>query len=100
MRSRAEGLVSRVLAAPETARAVDRALAGALPDVLMRSALEHRVLERMATQALAVVDLDATVAAVVDSDAAQRVVRAVVASPGFDRLRLQVQVHHPVEVRT
>jgi hypothetical protein len=43
LRSRAEGLLSRVLDAPETARALDHALSGPLRDVVARSEREAAV---------------------------------------------------------
>jgi hypothetical protein len=67
LRSRAEGLLARALEAPETARAIDRALAGALPDALARSVVEHDVLSRLATR----MDVNAPV----DQEAPERVVR-------------------------
>ena len=62
-RSRLEGLIDDVLASPEVARAIDRALAGTLPDVVVRSLLEH--------------------------ETAQRLVASVIASPGLDHLLVQ-----------
>src|SRR5262245_50452942 len=48
VRSRLEGLLEEVLAAPEVERAVDRVIAGTLPDAIVRSLLEHQVVERLA----------------------------------------------------
>ena len=49
-RSRLEGLVEDVLSAPEVERAVDRMLAGPLPDAVVRSLVDHRVVERFAAE--------------------------------------------------
>jgi len=76
LRSRAEGVLARALEAPETARAIDRALAGALPDALAHSVVEHHVLSRMATRIVDTIDLDAAVAAALDHEATRRVLRA------------------------
>jgi uncharacterized RDD family membrane protein YckC len=46
-RGRIESAADEVLAAPEIARVLDRALAGPLPEELARSLVRHRVLERV-----------------------------------------------------
>jgi uncharacterized RDD family membrane protein YckC len=46
-RGRIESAADDVLAAPEIARVLDRALAGPLPEELARSIVRHRVLERV-----------------------------------------------------
>jgi hypothetical protein len=72
LRSRLEGAALELLSAPELERAVDRVIAGTLPDAIVRSLLAHHVVERLAEE----VDLDAAVA-------------AVIASPQMDRLLVQ-----------
>jgi hypothetical protein len=72
LRSRMEGAALELLCAPEMERAVDRVIAGTLPDAIVRSLLAHHVVERLAQE----VDLDAAVA-------------AVIASPQMDRLLVQ-----------
>jgi hypothetical protein len=89
LRSRLEGLIAQALDSPEAARAIDRALAGSLPDAIVRSLLEHRVAERVAAELAATADLDVAVTAVLDHDATQALMRAVLLSPGFDRLLVQ-----------
>ena len=59
LRSRLESVVLELLSAPELERAVDRVIAGTLPDAIVRSLLEHHVVERLAEPR---VDLDAAVA--------------------------------------
>jgi hypothetical protein len=61
VRSRLEGVVADLLCAPEAERAIDRMVAGALPDQLARSLIEHRVVERVTAEVLATVDLDTAV---------------------------------------
>jgi hypothetical protein len=72
LRSRVEGVALELMCAPELERAVDRVIAGSLPDAIVRSLLAHHVVERLADE----VDLDAAVA-------------AVIASPHMDRLLVQ-----------
>jgi hypothetical protein len=50
LRSKLEGEIDRVLCSPEVERAIDRALAGRLPDAIARSLHEHWVLERFAAE--------------------------------------------------
>jgi hypothetical protein len=89
LRSRLEGLIAQALDSPEAVRAIDRALAGSLPDAVVRSLLEHRVAERVAAELAATADLDVAVTAVLDHDATQELMHAVLLSPGFDRLLVQ-----------
>jgi uncharacterized RDD family membrane protein YckC len=49
-RGQIEGAVDAALQSPETARAIDRALAGPLPEQVARSAVEHHVLERLVAE--------------------------------------------------
>jgi uncharacterized RDD family membrane protein YckC len=51
--SRLEGAAVDAAASPEAARAVDRALAGPLPEAVARSLVEQQVLQRLVAQALA-----------------------------------------------
>ena len=88
-RSRLEGLIDDVLASPEVARAIDRLLAGTLPDVVVRSLLEHEVVERLAADLVAEIDIDVAVAAALEHETAQRLVASVIASPGLDHLLVQ-----------
>ena len=88
-RSRLEGLIDDVLASPEVARANDRLLAGTLPDVVVRSLLEHEVVERLAADLVAEIDIDVAVAAALEHETAQRLVASVIASPGLDHLLVQ-----------
>jgi hypothetical protein len=89
LRSRLEGLAEDILDSPEVARTIDRVIAGTLPDAIVRSLLEHRVAERVASELATTMDLDVAVTAVLDRESTQQLVQAVLASPGFDRLLVQ-----------
>ena len=89
LRSRAEGLLYEVLAAPEIERANDHALAGPLPDAIVASLLEQRVPERVAAEIASEVDLEVAVTAALDHETTQALVQAVLLSPGFDRVLVQ-----------
>jgi hypothetical protein len=89
LRSRLEGMIEDALSAPEVERAVDRVLAGTLPDAVVRSLLEHQVVERLAVELAESVDIDAAVAAALEHETTQHFVATVIASPGLDRLMVQ-----------
>src|SRR5689334_24898411 len=57
-RDRPEDVADAMLASPGTLRAVDRILAGPLPEEVVRSAVGHRALERMLSQLPATGALD------------------------------------------
>ena len=88
-RTRLEALLDDVLCSPEVARAIDRVLAGTLPDAIVRSLLEHQVVERVALELAEEIDVDAAVNTALEHETTQRLVTAVIASPGFDRLLVQ-----------
>jgi hypothetical protein len=89
LRSRLEGLAGEFLCQPEVARALDRALAGSLPDAVVASLLEHHVVERLAAELADTIEIDAAVAAALEHETTQRMVAAMIASPGLDRLLVQ-----------
>jgi len=70
-------------------RAVDRVLAGTLPDAIVRSLIEHRVVERLAVELAAEIAVDDAVNAALEHETTQRLVTAIIASPGLDRLLVQ-----------
>ncbi len=63
------------IAAPAVQRAVDRILAGPLPETVARSLVEHRVAERVVTEALRNED-----------GRVEELVEALVANPAFERM--------------
>jgi hypothetical protein len=89
-RERAVALIeeraSALLSAPEVERAIDRALAGTLTDVVARSIARNRVPERVATELLESLDVDALVAQVLEHEVTMRVVERALASPEMDRI--------------
>src|SRR5262245_20881343 len=62
-----ESAADDVLEAPETARILDGALAGSLPEKLAQSLVRHHVLERMAAQLAASGELDRLVKQALES---------------------------------
>jgi uncharacterized RDD family membrane protein YckC len=57
-RDQLEDVLDAVLSSPEAARAVDRALAGPLPEQVAESVVRHRVLERMVAELAASGEID------------------------------------------
>jgi len=85
-RRRLEAVPGDVLATPEAERAVDRVLAGPLPEAVARSLVEHRVIERVVGEALATADLERLVASALEHERTERLVEQVLASPALERL--------------
>ena len=71
---------------PVAEAAVDRALAGPLPEAIARSLVEHHVIERVVREVLASADFDAAVSAALDGRRGERLVERVLASPRTERL--------------
>jgi uncharacterized RDD family membrane protein YckC len=84
-RRRLERAAEGVLATPEAEQVVDGVLAGALPEAIARSLVEHRVIERVVIEALASAELEAVVVSGSESDPTERVVEQVLASPALER---------------
>jgi uncharacterized RDD family membrane protein YckC len=93
-RDRIEDAADDVLASPEAARLLDRALAGPLPEEFARSLVRHRVLERIVVELAASGELERLLTTalaskraleltdeVLASEEAQRALRQVAASP-------------------
>jgi hypothetical protein len=89
LRSRIEGIVDDVLDAPEVERALDRVIAGPLPDAIVRSLVEHRVVEHLANELAASVEIETAVTTVLEHETTQQLVAAAIASPGLDRVLVQ-----------
>ena len=89
LRSRLEGLLDDVLTAPEVERAIDRVLAGTLPDAIVRSLIENQVVEHVAEELAASIEVDAVATTVLEHETTQRLVAAVIASPGLDQVLIQ-----------
>ena len=80
-RGRIEDAADDVLEAPETARILDQALAGSLPEKLAQSIVRHHVLERMAAQLAASGELDKLVNKALQSPQMRDALRTVASSP-------------------
>ena len=80
-RGRIEDAADDVLEAPETARILDQALAGSLPEKLAQSIVRHHVLERMAAQLAASGELDKLVNQALQSPQMRDALRTVASSP-------------------
>jgi uncharacterized RDD family membrane protein YckC len=65
------------------AKAVERAMAGPLPEALARSIVKHNVAERIAAELI-----DAADAGAIDLDETERLARRIAASPAFQRVLL------------
>src|SRR6478736_3043083 len=73
LRSQLEGQIDQLLCAPEVERAVDRVIAGTLPDAIVRSLLEHHVIERLAEE----IEVDVAVTAALEHESTQQLLAAV-----------------------
>jgi len=81
-----EAAAGEVLGSPEVGRAVDRALAGPLPENVARSIVERQVARRIVEQVVGSVDVQAAVDAAFEHAATEHLVQATLASPGFERV--------------
>src|SRR5437763_943532 len=79
-RDRLEDVADAMLASPGTLRAVDRVLAGPLPEEIVRSAVHNRVLERMLSELAATGALDELASGALQSRQTQALVDRIVAS--------------------
>jgi uncharacterized RDD family membrane protein YckC len=84
-RDQLEDAAEAMLAAPGMLRAVDRALAGPLPEEIVLSAVRHRVAERMLAQLAAEGALDELVTGALASRETQVLVDRIVASEEMQR---------------
>ncbi|HSP71053.1 MAG TPA: RDD family protein, partial [Gaiellaceae bacterium] len=87
-RGRLETAADEVLSAPETARIVDRALAGPLPEELARSLVRHRVVERVVQELAATGELERLLEEALASPQSLELVDRVLAS---DEMRRALQ---------
>jgi uncharacterized RDD family membrane protein YckC len=103
-RDRLEEAAEAMLAAPGALRAVDRALAGPLPEEVVRAAVRHRVLERMLSQLAAEGALDELVDGALESREAGALVDRIVASQEMQRVLRDVmtspEVRHALADQT
>jgi uncharacterized RDD family membrane protein YckC len=85
-RRRLESAAEGVLSAPEAEHVVDGVLAGALPEALARSLIEHRVVERLVAEVLASTELDGEVVSAREAERTERLVAQALASPALERV--------------
>jgi uncharacterized RDD family membrane protein YckC len=85
-REQLRSVTGKVVASPELEGAVDQALAGPLPEALVRSVVDRRIVQRVSEQVLESADLEAAVEAALQNDATERLVEETLASPGLERL--------------
>ena len=89
-RDRLEDVADAMLASPGTLRAVDRVLAGPLPEEIVRSAVRNRVLERMLSEMAASGALDELVSGALESRQTQALVDRIVGSEEMQRVMRDV----------
>jgi len=89
-RDRLEDVADAMLASPGTLRAVDRVLAGPLPEEIVRSAVRNRVLERMLSELAASGALDELVSGALGSRQTQALVDRLVGSEEMQRVMRDV----------
>jgi uncharacterized RDD family membrane protein YckC len=85
-RRRLETVADGVLAAPEAEHVVDGVFAGALPEAVARSLIEHRVVERIVAEVLASGELEREITSAREAERMERLVAQVMASPGLERV--------------
>jgi uncharacterized RDD family membrane protein YckC len=85
-RRRLESAAEGVLSAPEAEHVVDGVLAGALPEAVARSLIEHRVVERLVAEVLTTVELDREVVSARESERTERLVSQALANPALERV--------------
>jgi uncharacterized RDD family membrane protein YckC len=71
---------------PVAEAAVDRALAGPLPEAIARSLVEHHVIERVVREVLSSADFDAAVDEALKGEGGEGLVERVLASPRTERI--------------
>jgi len=85
-RRRLESAAEGVLSAPEAEHVVDGVLAGALPEAVARSLIEHRVVERLVAEVLASAEFDGEMVSAREAERTERLVTQVLASPALERV--------------
>ena len=85
-RRRLESAAEGVLSAPEAEHVVDGVLAGALPEAVARSLIEHRVVERLVAEVLSTVELDRELVSAREAERTERLVSQALANPALERV--------------
>jgi uncharacterized RDD family membrane protein YckC len=84
-RRRVESVADDVLAAPEAGHVVDGALAGALPEAIARSFIEHRVIERVLAEVLTSAEPRGEIVSARETEQTEPLVAQVLASPALEQ---------------
>lgn len=90
VRHKLEDAAVGALETPDAERTIDRALAGPLPETIARSAVQHRVLQRVIAEMLATADRTATITPAGEEPAAEELVQQALASPALERLMAEL----------
>ena len=90
VRHKLEDAAVGALETPDAERTIDRTLAGPLPETIARSAVQHRVLQRVIAEMLATADRTATITPAGEEPAAEELVQQALASPALERLMAEV----------
>ncbi|OAI55606.1 hypothetical protein AYO48_03310 [Gaiella sp. SCGC AG-212-M14] len=85
-RRRLESAAEGVLSAPEAEHVVDGVLAGALPEAVARSLIEHRVVERLVAEVLTSVEVDRELVSAREAERTERLVSQALANPALERV--------------
>ena len=85
-RRRLESAAEGVLSTPEAEHVVDGVLAGALPEAVARSLIEHRVVERLVAEVLSTVELDREMVSAREAERTERLVSQALANPALERV--------------
>jgi uncharacterized RDD family membrane protein YckC len=103
-RGRLESAADDVIAAPETARVVDQALAGPLPEKLAQSLARHHVLERIAAELAASGELEKLVKQALESPHTRKALDQVISSDEMQRALRDIasspEVRHAIARQT
>ena len=85
-RRRVESVADDVLAAPEAGHVVDGVLAGALPEAIARSLIEHRVIERVLAEVLTSAEPRGEIVSPRETEQTEPLVAQVLASPALEQV--------------
>jgi uncharacterized RDD family membrane protein YckC len=86
VRHKLEDAAVGLLETPDAERTIDRALAGPLPETIARTAVQHRVLQRVIAEMLATADRTATITPAGEEPGTEELVQQALASPAVERL--------------
>jgi uncharacterized RDD family membrane protein YckC/polyhydroxyalkanoate synthesis regulator phasin len=85
-RRRLETVAGGALATPEAEQVIDGVFAGALPEAVARSLVDHRVVERIVAEALERAELERKSEAALETERTEQLVEQVLTSPSLERM--------------